>query len=324
MYNECAFKYFISKILRIDIFEESFKTIVGNIVHHILELGIIKDINVDVEIIKFIKDKNYILSSREYFYLEKLKNELNDILSIIKEQNEHSKLNKYLFETELYVYKDRKDLNVTFKGLIDKVMYNNLDNKEVLAVVDYKTGSTFVTLDNLKYGLNIQLPIYLYLLKKSDRFKDALIAGFYVQKVLDNVPNINDNKSLFDIKKENLRLQGFSNSSNTILELLDDNYQDSKIIKGLRFKNDGRMYSSAKVLSNKEMDDLVSIVDDKIDDCINNILDDNFEINPKVIDKKNIACLYCKFKDICFVEKKNEVILGGEDDEMDGGTARSD
>ena len=35
MYNECAFKYYLSKVLKIDIYEESFKTIIGNIVHHI-------------------------------------------------------------------------------------------------------------------------------------------------------------------------------------------------------------------------------------------------------------------------------------------------
>jgi len=324
MYNECAFKYFLSKILRIDIFEESFKTIIGNITHHILELGISKDIDINVEIIKFIKDKEYQLTNREYFYLEKLAKELENVLNVIKEQEKHNKLNKYLFEQELYVYNDRDDINVTFKGLIDKVMYENVNGKEVLAVVDYKTGSTFVTLDNLKYGLNIQLPIYLYLLKKSDRFKEAEIAGFYIQKVLNNVPNIDDKKNINDIRVENLRLQGFSNSSNTILELIDDNYMDSKIIKGLKFKKDGSLYSSAKVLSSKEMDDLTLVVETKINECVDNILNGTYDINPKVINGKNIACEYCKFKDICFKEKKNEFILGGEDIEMDGRTSGSD
>lgn len=322
-YNECAFKYYISKILKIDAFLNNFKTIIGNVTHHILELGLISDINIELEIMKFIKEKNYELNKKEFFYLERLARELKEVLNVIKEQNSHSKLNKYLFESDLYVYKDLEDMKVTFKGQFDKVMYNNIDDKEVLAVVDYKTGDTLITLDNIKYGLNMQLPIYLYLLKKSDRFKDAIIAGFYIQKVIDKVPLISNNKSVSDIRHENMRLQGFTNSSTNIIELIDDNYRDNKILKNLKFKKDGTIDSRSKILSGIEMDKLTLDVEDQINECIDNIIKGNFAINPKVINGKNIACTYCKFKDICFKTKKDEVILGGEDNEMDGGATGS-
>jgi len=324
MYNECAFKYYLSKILKIDSFQNSFKTIIGNVTHHVLELGIEKEIDIPVLIMKFIKDNNYLLNKKEFFYLEKLALELTEILNIIKKQNESSKLNKYLFESDLYVYRDVEDMKITFKGQFDKVMYNKIDGKNVLAVVDYKTGDTIVSLDNLKYGLNMQLPIYLYLLKKSDRFKDAEIAGFYIQKVLSNIPQIEDNKSLYDIKWDNMKLQGFTNSSTSIISLIDNNYSENKILKNLKYKKNGELDSRSKVLSNKEMDELTSEVENKILECENNIIAGNFNINPKVIKGKNIACTYCKFKDICFMNKKDEVVLGGEDDEVDGGTTRSD
>jgi len=324
MYNECAFKYYISKILKIDTFEETFKTIFGTITHHILELGLSKDINIVVEIMKFIKEKGYELNLREYFYLEKLNEELTFILEVLKKQEDNSSLRNYLFESNLAVYLDKEDMKVTFKGLIDKVMYTKQDDREILAVVDYKTGNTNITLENLEYGLDMQLPIYLYLLKKSERFKDALIAGFYIQKVISSIPKVDKKKTLKEIKEENLRLQGFSNSSCTILELLDKDYQDSKMIKGLRFKNDGSFYSTAKVLDNKEMDELTEIVDKEIKKCIDNILNGNFAINPKVLKGKNIACEYCNFKDICYKTKKDEVALGGEENELDRGTVGSD
>lgn len=313
MYNECAFKYYLSKVLKIDIYEENFKAIIGTIVHHILELGLVKDIDITHEIIKFVKEQEYELNKREYFYLEKLGKELKEILTILKEQESKSKLNNYLFESELYVYKDRDDIKVTFKGLIDKVMYNNVDDKEILAVVDYKTGNTFITLDNIKYGLNIQTPIYLYLLRKSDRFKGATIAGFYIQKVLESgPPSIVENKSIDDIRRDNLKLNGFTNSATNIMELVDSDYLDGKIIKGLSFKTNGELKASAKVLSNKEMDEVVDEVDEKIEECISNIIEAKFDINPKVIKDKNVACTFCKFKDICFMSKKDEVVLKEE------------
>lgn len=324
MYNECAFKYYLSKILKINSFQDSFKMQLGNIAHHILELGLKKDINIAVEIMNFVKTEGYELKAKEYFYLDKLSDELTFILNYLKEQENNSSLNNYLFECNLNVYLDNDKSNVTMSGKIDKVMYTTKDDKEILAVVDYKTGNTTIALDNLKYGLDMQLPIYLYLLKKSDRFKDAVIAGFYIEKIISSIPNIDKRKSLKELKEENLRLQGYSNSSATILELLDNNYTDSKMIKGLRFKNDGNFYNTAKVLDNSEMDKLTTIVEDKINECTDNILEGNFVINPKVLKGKNRSCEYCNFKDICFMTKKDEVILGGEDDEFYDGTDRSD
>ena len=323
MYNECAFKYYLSKILKIDIYEESFKTIIGTIVHHILEIAIIRDVNIKHEIMQFVKDNLYVMGARELFYLDKLSDELEKVIKIIREQAKHSKLDKNLFEEELYVYEDRDNYKITFKGLIDKVMYTLENDKEILAVVDYKTGQKKVSLDRLEYGLDLQLPIYLYLLKKSERFKEAIIGGFYIQQVLMKVPN-KGQKTIDTLRCENLKLQGFSNSDENILEKIDDEYQEGKILKNVKYKKDGTLNAKSKVLSNKEMDSLTEVVGEKIDECVTNIINGEFNINPKVINGNNDACTYCKFKDICFMKKEDEVILGGDDSESDSITTTSD
>ena len=323
MYQECAFHYYVSKILRLDIFEETFKTILGSVMHHILELGLTKDIDIPVEMMKFVKEKGYVLSSKELFYLEIFSKELEKILKVILEQQKHSSLKKYLFETEFFVYKDREDMNVTFKGNVDKVMYEEIDGKEVLAVVDYKTGNTNITLKNLEYGLNIQLPIYLYLLKKSERFHDAFIAGFYIQKILANKENIQFKKSEKELLEERLRLRGFTNRDETLMKLVDKDYLDGKVLLNVKFKKDGELSSNSKVLSNEEMDEVIIKVDQIIDEVISHILHGDFAIHPKVIDGKNISCKYCKFRDLCYMRKQNEVVLGGEESEVDEGATVS-
>lgn len=308
-YNECSFRYYLAKILNLDVFEESFKTIIGDIVHHILEIGINKEIDIEKEISLYIKDLDFEFKERELFYIHVLAKEMDFLLKYLKEQRKTSSLNDYLFETELNVEKEYDGVNVNFKGFIDKVMSTKYNDKEVIAVVDYKTGDKNVKLDTLEYGLNMQLPIYLYLLKTSDKFKDSIIAGFYIERVLNNVLNRDKLKSLETLKKDNLRLSGYTNSNETIMSLLDSNYKDSKMIKGLRFKKDGSFYSTSKVLSNEEMDNLIIKVNEIIDDVIKNIVEGNFNINPKVLGGKNISCTYCKFKDICFKTKDDEVIL---------------
>ena len=308
-YNECSFRYYLAKILNLDVFEESFKTIIGDIVHHILEIGINREIDIEKEISLYIKDLDFEFKERELFYIHILSKEIDFLLKYLNEQKKVSSLNNYLFETELNVEKEYDGVNVNFKGFIDKVMSTKYNDKEVIAVVDYKTGDKNIKLDTLEYGLNMQLPIYLYLLKTSDRFKDSIIAGFYIERVLNNVLNRDKVKSLETIKKDNLRLSGYTNSNETIISILDSNYKDSKMIKGLRFKKDGSFYSTSKVLSNEEMNNLIIKVNEIIDDVIKNIVDGNFNINPKVLGGKNISCTYCKFKDICFKTKDDEVIL---------------
>lgn len=315
-FNECGFKYYLSKVMNLDLYLETFKTIIGKIVHHILEIGLESDIDIELEISKFIKDLDFLFGARELFYIHKLAKELEFLLKYLKEQENFSSLKTYMFEKELCVYKEYDGINVIFKGFIDKVMSTKYNDKEVIAVVDYKTGDKNIKLDTLNYGLNIQLPIYLYLLKKTDEFKDSIIAGFYIERVLNNVFNIDKNKSLEDLKKENLRLQGYTNSNETIISLLDQNYLDSKMVKGLKFKKDGSFYASSKVLSNEDMEKLIITVDEIINDAIRKIIEGEFFINPKVVNGKNVACEFCKFKDICFKTKEDEVILGGVENEL--------
>lgn len=315
-FNECGFKYYLSKVMNLDLYLETFKTIIGKIVHHILEIGLESDIDIELEISKFIKDLDFLFGARELFYIHKLSKELEFLLKYLEEQENFSSLKTYMFEKELCVYKEYDGINVIFKGFIDKVMSTKYNDKEVIAVVDYKTGDKNIKLDTLNYGLNIQLPIYLYLLKKTDEFKDSIIAGFYIERVLNNVFNIDKNKSLEDLKKENLRLQGYTNSNETVISLLDQNYLDSKMVKGLKFKKDGSFYASSKVLSNEDMEKLIITVDEIINDAIRKIIEGEFFINPKVVNGKNVSCEFCKFKDICFKTKEDEVILGGEEDEL--------
>lgn len=315
-YNECNFKYYLSRILALNIYEETFKILIGKIMHHILEKGINNNIDIEEEISIFLKNNDYHLNAKELFYIHKIAKESKFLLDYLNEEKKHSKLNNFELEKNINIEKIYKDITINFQGFIDKVMSTNYNQKEVIAVVDYKTGDKNIKLDTLEYGINIQLPIYLYLLKKSTEYKDSIIAGFYIERILNNPLNINKKKTLEDEKKENLRLQGYTNSNEEIIALLDDEYKDSKMIKGLRFKKDGSFYSTSKVLNDNEMNDLINKVDLIIDDAIKNIISANFSINPKVINGKNISCTYCKYKDICFMTKEDEISLGGAKDEL--------
>ena len=117
----------------------------------------------------FIKESNKVFSKKEEFFLEKLKSELSFVIKTIKEQYKYSSLDNKLYEEKIYI---NKHDNKTFMGIVDKIMYKTINDRTVVSIVDYKTGNPMISLDNVTYGIGMQLPIYLYLVSKSNKFKN--------------------------------------------------------------------------------------------------------------------------------------------------------
>lgn len=314
-YNECSFKYYIQNILKLDVYEDKFSSYIGTLFHHILEIGINKEINVKEEIDKFIIDRKF--NNKEKYYIEKLTKDIKFALKVIKKQLDYTKFNKIITENKLVVIKNR-NISVTFKGFIDKMMTYNDGVKTLVALIDYKTYDVDLKMDLIDYGLNLQLPIYLYL--AGNNLETVEFAGFYIQKVLPSEKKYNKDKTLEEQTCENMKLCGYSNSDEHILKLFDRTYESSEIIKGMKIKNDGNFSSSSHVLNTKQMDMIISKVDDQINKCIDNIDSCNFNINPKNINNNNISCKFCKYRDLCYMTQKDieEITVQEvETDEMD-------
>ena len=305
-YNECSFKYYIQNILKLDVYEDKFSSYIGTLFHHILEIGINNEIDVKSEISEFIKDKKF--NNKEKYYIEKLTKDIEFALDTIKKQLNYSKFNKIVTENKLVVIKNG-NISVTFKGFIDKMMSYDDGVRTLVALVDYKTYDVDLKTDLIDYGLNLQLPIYLYL--ASNNLKSVEFAGFYIQKVLPSEKKYNKDKTLEEQMRDNMKLSGYSNSNEHILKLFDRTYESSEIIRGMKIKNDGNFSASAHVLSTEQMNELISKVDKQIDKCIDRIDKCDFNINPKNINNINISCKYCKYKDLCYMTQKDveEIVL---------------
>ena len=181
-YYQCGFRYYLANILKLNIFEETFYTILGNLFHHILSLALQKEINLHEEYYNYIENCTYPFNSREKFFLINLEKELEFIINTIKKQNEVNSLNKTYFEEKIQIDKSKENMQINFKGFIDKMMTN--ENANIVAIVDYKTGNPDLNLNNIIHGLDLQLPVYIYLARK--KFPRSNIAGFYLQKILNN------------------------------------------------------------------------------------------------------------------------------------------
>jgi len=299
-YNKCKFKYYLDNILNINIIKDDFAIIIGNVCHYILSKIDEEDFDLDKYYDDYLEtQRNF--TEREKFFLENIKEEMKFIVETIKKQLTYTTFDKTLYEEKVYVNKD-KNIKVTFMGVIDKVEYKEEDNITYLAVIDYKTGSTDIKLNNMKYGIGMQLPIYLYL-SSNMKLNNVKVVGFYLQKLLNTT--LDNTKDYESARENNLRLEGYSINNEQILSKFDKTYTDSKLIKGMKTSSNG-FYNYSKVLTEDEITNLIEETNKQIDKTIDSILEADFKINPKVIDGDNVSCKFCDYKDICF-RKENDI-----------------
>lgn len=304
-FYKCQFRYYIDNILKLNKYDETFDTLVGSLFHYVLSNVYNSNFNFDNEYDYYLKDKE--LNYKEKFYLKKLKKELKIICDYLKLFQYDTGLVKVFTEKNIKLDKS-KDVEVIFKGIVDKIMYKEYDGRTLISIIDYKTGSADIDIYNSVYGIGMQLIIYLYLITKSNLFENYSCVGFYLQKILNNEVNIEKDKTYLDIKYDNLKLYGYSCDDVLNLSRFDPTYESSKYIRSMKMTKTG-FSSYSKVLSEKEMSSLVDLVDSKIDNARDLILEGNFLINPKWIndDKEITGCKFCKYKDIC--NMKNDDIV---------------
>ena len=298
---KCPFKYYLKYILKLDSFDENFNTKIGNIFHSVLKDSYNSNFSFTDSLTKALN--NNPLDKRELVLFERLKKELEDIITYNKKMEKRSFLTEFYGEKKLEIPLSK---NTTLKGFIDKILFKTFHDKTYYAIFDYKTGNATLNLDYLSDGLYLQLPLYIYLINKSGLFSNPSFVGFFYQYLLQNYKDVNE-------KEKNLKLVGYTTDDKVILSYLDEDYETNSFVKSLGVKKDGELSSKSKTLNEEELKDMLKKVDEALDKSLKIIESNNFIIAPKIINNKNISCEFCPFKEVCFVTFNDYVYLEKEE-----------
>ena len=294
---KCPFKYYLKYILKLDSFEENFSTKIGNIFHSVLKNSYSDNFSFDESLNKALKDNP--LEKDESVLFRRLEGELREIVSYNKEIEKRSFLTEFYGEKKIEIPLSN---HATLKGFIDKILFKEFHNKTYYAVFDYKTGSATLNLDYLSDGLYLQLPLYIYLINKSNLFNNPTFVGFFYQYLLQNYKDKEE-------QLKNLKLVGYATDDKVILSYLDEDYETDSFVKGLSVKKDGELSSRSKVLSDSEVEDMLKNIDIFLDKALKIIDNNAFDIAPKIINDKNISCSFCPFKEVCFLSASDYIYL---------------
>ncbi len=337
-YASCPFAYFIEYGMKAKDRKEYLFTApdVGSFVHKVIENysktmhkdGItwheVDDKYIELRVSEMVdeliaKIPGFILeSSPKYKYLaHRLKVLITVSIKIIADQIKQGRFEPDDYEVEFGKKRKYPSIEVEYKenekieliGKIDRIdKYINEENKEFVRIVDYKWGKNDINLNDVYYGLQLQLLVYM----------DAILEG---GEIPDNVPikpaamlysrmdnPIISRSTLVDDEEvkqriiESFKMNGMLIKDIDILSYMDKALElpggKSKIIKAARNKKDGSVSKSTSGVTDEQFETIRAYIKKSIKDLCTDMMSGNIKIEPKKSKDKD-SCRFCSYSSIC-------------------------
>ncbi len=197
------------------------------------------------------------------------------------------------------------ELKVFLNGRIDRLDTSSSPDGMLLKVVDYKSGKKDINMDELYYGTQLQLPVYLNeglkILKERFPGQNIIPAALFYFTIRD--PYVEAKEGLIpgdeEVKRmilSELKPSGYFSQKESVLDALDRNIKTAGVSEAVNYKqkSDGTVRAGINILSEDEMDALLSFTEKKIEGLAGEICDGNISVSPL-----GDACKYCKGAEIC-------------------------
>lgn len=203
---------------------------------------------------------------------------------------------------------DGKKIEIT--GKIDRADTAKIADKQYVRIIDYKSSSKDLDMNQVLFGLQIQLITYLDALCEQTDFDPS---GVLYMSLIDNVVKNAKNLSEEEIEnkiRSNFKMKGLILADISVIRTMDKKLQTgSSDIIPVYISKDGEISEKkSSVISQKDFRELQNQVKDIIKQISYEILKGKIDIKPYNY-KKKTGCDYCKYKTICMF---NTNIKGNE------------
>ena len=243
----------------------------------------------------------FLEGGRNQYFLHKFKENAKTILWALERQLSGGDFQVEALERDFNYESD----TLSFRGRVDRVdSYLDEEKNFYLKVLDYKSGNTDFSLDLLKAGLQIQLPLYLSILleeekKRHPEYKLHPAGLFYF--TMDN-PSLSfkgqTEEELFQEKLKASRPKGLINGDKNIIFRMDRELKGDSLLLPVKEKN-GSVEEKGSVAKEEKILAMLSYVRERVEEDCKRILEGEKAISPirEAMDKT--ACSYCPYHSIC-------------------------
>ena len=244
-------------------------------------------------------------SKRNEYIVVRVKRILDRTLKVLQAQ-----INESLFEPAGYeaaFYHTDRYLNLS--GKIDRYDLCEVNGKWYLRVIDYKSGKQDFDLEELYYGLQLQLGVYLSAaleqVKRENNQKEVLPAGIFYYHMDD--PMVEKGEDVDEEIAKKLRLRGLVNETPSVIQAMDQNFccengglRESVKSVHIPVETDktGAIAKRSKVAGEEKFTAMLSYIYDRLHGYSEEIMEGNTEAAPYRL-KGKTGCDYCRFQEIC-------------------------
>ena len=198
------------------------------------------------------------------------------------------------------------DTTLSVSGKVDRVDGWVHDDKLYLRVVDYKTGKKSFDLTDLRYGMGIQMLLYLFTLSEKGAAyfgKEIVPAGVLYLPARDVILRSDRNISpekLRDMMHKELRRSGMVLSHPKVLQAMEHSALEAPCYLPIRVNKDGGI--SGGVATTEQLGKLGSYVDRLLHQIARELDSGNIDADPFSRGPQDSACTYCEFASACYFE----------------------
>ncbi len=259
-----------------------------------------------------------LFSTNRYKYiLRKLENVIVRATNVLIEQAKRSGFSPREVELGFGLDKGEKlpamkfplknGFELKLRGRIDRIDTAEIDNQLYLRIIDYKSSKTDLNLNEVFYGLSLQMLTYLDVVLSNatnwlgQEAEPAGVLYFHVHN-----PMISDPKSLKaedierDIFKE-FKMKGRLLEDTNVVTRMDMNLSEGKtseiITAGMTQKGTFNKRGT-KTLQKEMFEELTHYVRTLLVDAGSSIVDGSVDLNPYQYKQKS-ACTFCSFRSVC-------------------------
>lgn len=285
---------------------------------------------------KLAEDSNSILNSnkRYMYFADRFKRTITKSVMVIAEQMKRGEFEVFKNEFSFGNFKDGEPIKIDLPskdtvylvGRVDRIDTLEMDGNTYLRIVDYKSGAKKFDLNELYYGLQIQLLVYLDALLKNSKYlleKQAIPGAILYFKIDD--PIIKSKKELeeAEIQKQvldKLKMNGLVLKDAKLVRAMDKNMETYSLVVPAAFKKDGDFTNKSSVVTEEQFRILREYVNNKMIEICEEMLSGAIKIEPCKTKQTNY-CTYCDYSSICqfdtgIEDNKYKVILKKDNDEL--------
>ena len=328
-YRKCPFSYYLQYGLRLKPKEElkvqSFNT--GSFMHETIDefFKYVKEEKINLpeldeiqiqEIVSKIIDENLNLSKNYIFtatakykiLVKRLKKIVSQALKYIIETLIYSDFNIEGTEIEFDKKGEYKPIileledgkRVEIKGKIDRIDTATSDDGKYLRIIDYKSSSKNIDLNEVYAGLQIQLLTYMDAVCKEE---DLMPAGVFYFSLLEQMIKADKKVSeeeIEDMIRKNFKMKGLIVADVKIIKMNDNTLESgsSKMVPAAITKSGTVRHDWTNGVEKEEFKVLQDYIYKTIKDIAKEILKGRIDLKPYNKAGKT-PCEYCEYKAIC-------------------------